>query len=91
MEGTTITKLDSHSVEVTTTKETKIIIHLDTLEFERESLVRNQAENLAEAESKNAEIQSMIDTLDAKIAQIKGLGVVKRPNDVFVEHIEAIV
>lgn len=65
-------KISDTEVEVSETIIKTSIITLDKLLYDRDSLQRTIDANLQQ----NIEIQSLIDELDNKITQIKGLGVV---------------
>jgi len=71
-------KIDNHTVKIEVTKVEEVLIDLEQLEYDKDSLIRTMQANLDEVNQKNAGIQTMIDKIDQKITEIKKLGVKKR-------------
>lgn len=72
----TFVKIDETTAKittvVTTTQETHI--NIDTLKFDRESLVKTMNNNIVDTQNRNEEIQGMIDDIDVKLQKLSDLG-----------------
>lgn len=84
----TYKKLNENEVEITTTVESKTVVSLTHLNYERDSLVRTMENNLREAADRNVKVQSMIDELDARISKFKAIGVVETVEESVINSVE---
>lgn len=70
-----ITKKDEGSIEIASTEIKTVVVDLDSLIYDRDSLVRTIENNYNDMVATNAKIQTQVDELNAKIAKAIELGV----------------
>lgn len=68
-------KISPTEVEVSTTTVEKVVINLDGLLYELDSLERTKVNNLEDVAARNADIDGMIADLTDKIAKARAAGI----------------
>lgn len=75
-------KIDENTLEVIKIIESKEIVSLSQLEYDKNSLIKTKDNNLIDVEGKNAEIDKMIFDIDIKINKFKELVIDSKSIDI---------